>query len=228
MVEPAIELVILDVDGVLVDVRESFHRTTVQTVRHFTGQRVSRAEMRRWKNRPGYNDDWKLTTDWICSLGRRVSYEEVKRQYQRFYWGESGEGNVARERWLLPRARLRRWARRAELAIFTGRTRRELGHTLARFGVARYFRRIVTLDDVLRSKPAPEGLLRILDGRDPVSAVYAGDNVDDALAAQRCGIAFLGVLPRNSAARRLRAARLRQLGAQAILGHVSELEEWLP
>ena len=228
MVEPAIELVILDVDGVLVDVRESFHRTTVQTVRHFTGQRVSRAEMHRWKNRSGYNDDWKLTTDWICSLGRRVSYEEVKRQYQRFYWGESGEGNVARERWLLPRARLRRWARRAELAIFTGRTRRELGHTLARFGVARYFRRIVTLDDVRRSKPAPEGLLRILDGRDPVSAVYAGDNVDDALAAQRCGIAFLGVLPRNSAARRLRAARLRQLGAQAILGHVSELEEWLP
>ena len=43
MVKPAIELVILDVDGVLVDVRESFHRTTVQTVRHFTGQRVSRA-----------------------------------------------------------------------------------------------------------------------------------------------------------------------------------------
>ena len=204
MVKPAIELVILDVDGVLVDVRESFHRTTVQTVRHFTGQRVSRAEIHRWKNRSGYNDDWKLTTDWICSLGRRVSYEEVKRQYQRFYWGESGDGNVARERWLLPRARLRRWARRAELAIFTGRTRRELGHTLARFGVARYFRRIATLDDVLRSKPAPEGLLRILDGRDPVSAVYAGDNVDDALAAQRCGIAFLGVLPRNSAARRLR------------------------
>ena len=228
MVKPAIELVILDVDGVLVDVRESFHRTTVQTVRHFTGRRVSRAEIHRWKNRSGYNDDWKLTTDWVRSLGRRVSYEEVKRQYQRFYWGESGEGNVARERWLLPRARLRHWAQRAELAIFTGRTRRELGHTLARFGVARYFRRIVTLDDVRRSKPAPEGLLRILDGRDPVSAVYAGDNVDDALAAQRCGIAFLGVLPRNSAARRLRAARLRQLGAQAILGHVSELEEWLP
>ena len=228
MVKPAIDLVILDVDGVLVDVRESFHRTTVQTVRHFTGRRVSRAEMHRWKNRSGYNDDWKLTTDWIRSLGRRVSYEEVKRQYLRFYWGERGEGNVARERWLLPRARLRRWARRAELAIFTGRTRRELGHTLARFGVARYFRRIVTLDDVRRSKPAPEGLLRILDGRDPVSAVYAGDNVDDALAAQRCGIAFLGVLPRNSAARRLRAARLRQLGAQAILGHVSDLEEWLP
>ncbi len=228
MVKRKAELVIFDVDGVLVDVRESFHRTTVQTVRHFTGLRVSRAEIHPWKNRSGYNDDWKLTTDWIRSLGERVSYEEVKRQYQRFFWGADGDGNVARERWLLPRARLRRWAERAELAIFTGRTRRELQHTLARFGVEEYFRRIVTHDDVERSKPAPEGLLRILDGRDPASAVYAGDNVDDALAARRCGIAFVGVLPRNSEARRLRAARLRQLGAQTILGHVAELEKWLP
>ncbi len=228
MVKPAVELVILDVDGVLVDVRESFHRTTVQTVRHFTGKRVSRAEIHKWKNRPGYNDDWKLTTDWIRSLGRRMSYEEVKRQYQRFYWGENGDGNVARERWLVPRARLASWASRAELAIFTGRSRSELEHTLDRFDVARYFRRIVTLDDVEQSKPAPEGLLRILEGRDPKLALYAGDNVDDALAAQRARIAFVGVLPRNSEARRLRAARLRELGAKTILGQVTELEKWLP
>ena len=228
MVEPAIELVIFDVDGVLVDVRESFHRTTVQTVRYFTGQRVSRAEIHRWKNRSGYNDDWKLTTDWVRSLGRRVEYEEVKRQYQQFFWGEKNGGNVDRERWLLPPARLRRWAQRAELALFTGRTRCELQHTLERFDVARYFRRIVTQDDVGQPKPAPEGLLRILEGRDPALALYAGDNVDDALAARRGGIAFVGVLPRNSEARRLRAARLRQLGARTILGHVTELEKWLP
>jgi HAD superfamily phosphatase len=228
MVKPAVELAIFDVDGVLVDVRESFHRTTVQTVRHFTGKRVSRAEIHKWKNRPGYNDDWKLTTDWIGSLGRRVSYEEVKRQYQKFYWGENGDGNVARERWLVPRGRLARWARRAELAILTGRSRRELEHTLDRFGVERYFRRIVTHDDVEQSKPAPEGLLRILDGRDPGLAVYAGDHVDDALAAQDAGIAFVGVLPRNSEAWRLRAARLRALGAKTILVRVTELEKWLP
>jgi HAD superfamily hydrolase (TIGR01548 family) len=228
MVRRAVELVIFDVDGVLVDVSESFHRTTIETVRYFTGRRVSRAEIHRWKNRSGYNDDWKLTTAWIRSLGRRVAYEEVKRQYQRFYWGKNGNGNVARERWLLPLTLLRRWSRRAELGIFTGRTRRELRHTLERFGVARHFRGIVTLDDVERPKPAPEGLLRILDGRDPTLVLYAGDNVDDALAARRCGIGFIGVLPRNSDARRLRARRLRELGAKIILGHVSELESCWP
>lgn len=227
MVRPEIELLIFDMDGVLVDVRESFHRTTVETVRYFTGRRVSRAEIHRWKNRSGYNDDGKLTTDWIRSLGRRVSYEEVKLQYQRFYWGKNGDGNVARERWLVPRGRLKRWAGRAELAIFTGRSRRELKHTFERFGVAPYFRRVITFDEVARPKPAPEGLLRILDGRDPAAALYAGDNIDDALAARRCGVPFVGVLPRQSLARRLRAARLRQLGAEAILGHVDELDRFL-
>lgn len=227
MVEPLARLLIFDVDGVLVDVRGSFHESIVQTVRHFTGRRVARSEIQRWKDRSGYNDDWRLTTDWIRSLGRRVSYAEVKEQFQRFYWGENGRGNVSRERWLPARARLRRWSRVAELAIFTGRTCRELQHTLERFAVEPYFRRIVTMDDVERPKPAPDGLRLILGGRDPALALYLGDNVDDALAAQRCGVAFLGVLPRNSEARRVRAARLRRLGAGAILGSVNELDKWL-
>ena len=79
----------------------------------------------------------------------------------------------------------------------------------------------------MRPKPDPEGLLRIMDGRDPAAALYVGDNMDDALAARRCGIVFLGVLPRRSRARRLRGTRLRQLGAREILGSVNELEKWL-
>ena len=227
MVKRKPELVVFDMDGVLVDVRESFHRTILQTVRHFTGQRVSRAEIQSWKNRSGYNDDWRLTTDWVRSLGGRASYEEVKRQFERFYWDGEGEGNVARERWLLARDRLRRWARRTELAIFTGRSRRELQHTLERFRVERYFRRTVTMDDVQRPKPDPEGLWRILNGGDPASALSLGDNIDDALAARRCGMDFVAVLPRNSEARRLRAARLRRAGASMILDNVNQLERWL-
>jgi len=54
----------------------------------------------------------------------------VKARFQKFYWGtKSNPGNVARERWLVTHKRLERWSRRAELALFTGRTRRELRHT---------------------------------------------------------------------------------------------------
>jgi HAD superfamily hydrolase (TIGR01548 family) len=226
MVKLRPQIVIFDVDGVLVDVRGSFHRSIVQTVRHFTGCRVTHPEIHRWKSKSGYNDDWKLSTDWIASLGRTVGYDEVKKQFEEFYWGRNGDGNVALERWLVPRARLRRWAERAELALFTGRTRHELEHTLAHFRVKAFFRRIVTTSDVERPKPHPEGLLRILNGREPASALYVGDNIDDALAAQHAGIPFLGVLPRASAARRQRVAGLRCLGAKKVLGSIIELEKW--
>ena len=68
-------------------------------------------------------------------------------------------------------------------------------------------------------------LLRILDGREPDIAMYLGDNIDDALAAQGAGIPFVGVLPRNSYARKYRAAGLRRLGASTIIGSVLELEK---
>ena len=221
------EILIFDVDGVLVEVKGSFHRSILDTVRHFTGRRASYREIHEWKNRPGYNDDWRLTTDWIRSLGREVTYEEVKRQFQVFYWGSNGDGNVRRERWLISPARIARWAKKFELALFTGRTQRELRFTLERSRSRAHFRQIITMNDVARPKPAPDGLLRILEGRDPATALYLGDNIDDALAARDARVPFLGVLPLRSEARRQRATGLRELGALGILHCISGLDDWL-
>jgi HAD superfamily phosphatase len=225
VVRLAPELVIFDVDGVLVDVRGSFHRSIIDTVRHFTGRRVTYADIQQWKRRSGYNDDWRLTTDWVQELGGEAEYAQVKRQFAKFYWGVNGSrGNVWRERWIVAPRYLQRWAQRAELALFTGRTRKELRHTLERFGVTHLFRRVVTMDDVERLKPDPEGLLLLLGATDPAAALYLGDNVDDALAAKRARVPFLGVLRHGSEAHRVRAAQLRQHGALRILHSASELE----
>jgi HAD superfamily phosphatase len=221
------KLVIFDVDGVLVDVHGSFHRSILDTVKHFTGRRFTYAHIQQWKSRSGYNDDWRLSTDWVNSLGEKVEYAELKRVFQKIYWGTNGtRGNVWGERWLVPARRLQRWARRAELALFTGRTRRELRHTLEHFGVTKLFKRVVTMDDVENLKPHPEGLLRLLNGTDPKAAVYLGDNLDDALAAKRASIPFLGVLRHGSEAHRLRAAQLRRHGARIILHSTNELEKY--
>ena len=227
MVNAKPAILIFDVDGVLVDVRGSFHKSTLDSVQHYTGKRFRPADILRWKNQSGYNDDWKLTTDWICSLGVPVEYAEVKEQFQKFYWGANGRGNVALEKWLVTAATLRRLARRAELAVFTGRTRHELAHTFERADAARHFKSIITLDDVARSKPAPEGLLKILAGRDPARALYLGDNVDDALAAKAAHVPFIGVLPRGSAARRVLGSKLRELGARTILHRAADVLAWL-
>ena len=222
-----IELIVFDVDGVLVDVRGSFHRSTVQTVHHFTGKRVPMSEIQKWKSKSGFNDDWKLTTAWIRELGGSTKYEEVKTQFMKFYWGEGAPGNVEREEWLVPARLLKKWSKRRELALFTGRTRKELSYTLDRLKMKKYFKQIVTMDDIANLKPHPDGLLRILNGRDPARALYLGDNIDDALASQRARVPFLGVLPRSSNARKMRGKILRDLGALAILHKATELDQWL-
>ncbi|HLJ22732.1 MAG TPA: HAD family hydrolase [Candidatus Acidoferrales bacterium] len=223
------KLVIFDVDGVLLDVHGSFHKSIVDTVHFFTRHRVSYAEIHQWKNRSGYNDDWRLTTDWIASLGPAVPYETVKARFQKFYWGTKSEpGNVLKERWLITHKRLERWSRRAELALFTGRTRRELRHTLEDTHAANIFRRTITVDDVKKGKPDPEGLRLLLNGMLARDAVYLGDNIDDALSAKRARVPFVGVLPHGSDAHNARAARLRELGAIDILHSVRDLEKLWP
>ena len=225
--KPRPSLIIFDVDGVLVGTRESYMRTVLETVRHFTGKRVTLAQLHQWKNKPGFNDDWKLSHAWVNSLGGNHEYAEVKRKFIEFYWGENGSGNASREKWLLPKANLRRLAKMAELAIFTGRDKWELDYTLDRQKMREFFRRIINVHDVQAPKPSPEGLLKILDGRDPSIALYVGDNVDDAMAARSAGMPFVGVLPRRSEERRHRGTQLTHLGALAILGRVTELERWL-
>lgn len=224
---PFPEVIIFDVDGVLVSVEESFLRTAIETVEFFTGKRLTLKQIHAWKNRPGYNDDWKLSHVLVKRLGGKESYEEVKAKFQEIYWGVKEPGNVRHERWLLEKPALRRLKARAEVAIFTGRTRQELDHTLDGLKLRKYFDRIVTAEDVKKGKPDPEGLRIILGKPETGKAIYVGDNVDDARAAKAAGIRFVGLLPYRSEARRLRLGRLESNGALVVLGEVRELEGWL-
>jgi HAD superfamily phosphatase len=225
--KPYPAVIIFDVDGVLVDTRGSFQRTTLETVKFFTKKRVTARQLHRWKNCAGFNDDWKLSTAWVKDLGFKFEYDEVKTKFQQIYWGKDGEGNVTREKWLLAKPKIARLANLAELAIFTGRVWRELDYTLDRNKLRGVFQTIITVEEVENPKPAPDGLLKILKGREPSEALYVGDNVDDALAAQAAKVPFVAVLPKTGHERRERSTRLRQLGALAILSNVNELEAWL-
>jgi HAD superfamily hydrolase (TIGR01548 family) len=220
-------VIIFDVDGVLVDTRGSFQQTTLETVKFFTGKTVTLSELHRWKNLPGYNDDWKLSTAWVRSLGGNHEYDEVKSKFVELYWGANQDGNVRREKWMLPRTMLKRLAAKSELAIFTGRNWNELDYTLDRNRVREFFSQIITVEEVKLGKPDPEGLLKILNWCDASDALYIGDNVDDAIAAQAAHMPFVGVLPSRGAIRRFRIARLRELGALTILPDIKKLQGWL-
>ena len=217
------EILIFDVDGVLVDVRGTYWRSALETVRHITGKSATYAELHRWKSKPGFNDDWSMVSAWVSSLGHRTSYEEARAAFEKFYWGSDGRpGNVRNEKLMVTPRQIEKWARRYELNLFTGRTRQEFSFTFERWPATRHFRTIITMDDAKR-KPHPEGLQKILRERDPATALYLGDNIDDAMAARNAGVPFMAIIAPGEHGYRQRAARFRELGAVALLPKVTGL-----
>ena len=212
------EILIFDVDGVLVDVRDTYWRSAIETIRYLTGESVTHAELHRWKSKPGNNDDWQMVAAWSTELGRPTTYEEAREAFGKFYWGTDAQpGNVLREKIIVPPTQIRKWAARFELNLFTGRNRREFHHTFSTWSGTAYFKTIVTMDDVKKMKPHPEGLYRILGKRDPATALYLGDNIDDALAARDAGVPFAAIIAVGEHNYRKRAAAFRELGAVALL-----------
>jgi len=217
------QILIFDVDGVLVDVRGTYWRSALQTVRYLTGKRVTYAELHRWKSKPGYNDDWAMVAAWVSSLGKPIDYNQARAAFEKFYWGTDGKpGNVQNEKILVKPEQIEQWAARFELNLFTGRTRQEFSFSFDRWPATKYFRTIITMDDAKR-KPHPEGLQKILGQRTAASALYLGDNIDDALAARDAGVPFVAILAPGEHRYSERAARFRELGALALLPRVTKL-----
>lgn len=222
------KILIFDVDGVLVDVRRSYWLSGLETVRFLTGKRVSWAELHKWKSKPGNNDDWNMVSNWVTALGKPTTYEEAREAFQQFYWGTNGKGgNVRKEKLVVTPRQIERWARRFELNLFTGRTRQEFSYTFDEWPGTRSFKTVITMDDVKRKKPHPEGLLKILGKRDPGTALYVGDNIDDALAARDARVPFMAILPAGTFEYRKRAKQFRELGALALLPRVTDLNRRL-
>jgi HAD superfamily phosphatase len=221
------KILIFDVDGVLVDVRETYWRSGLQTIQFLTGKKPTWAEFYEWKRKPGNNDDWTMVSRWATALGVPTTYEEAREAFQPFYWGRNGRpGNVDKEKLLVTPKLIQRWASCRELNLFTGRTRLEFAYTFEKWPAARSFRTVITMDDA-KKKPNPEGLSIILEGRDPKSALYVGDNIDDALAAKALNMPFIAILAKKADDYRERAKRFRQLGALALLQRARDLDRWL-
>jgi phosphoglycolate phosphatase-like HAD superfamily hydrolase len=70
-------------------------------------------------------------------------------------------------------------------------------------------------------------LRKILGKREPKSALYLGDNVDDALAARDAGVPFMAIIAPGEHGYRSRAKRFRELGAVALLAKATRLNGWL-
>ncbi|MDQ6678175.1 MAG: HAD hydrolase-like protein [Acidobacteriota bacterium] len=212
-------LLIFDMDGVLVDVSDSYRAAIQVTVEHFTAAEVTPERIQDLKNEGGWNDDWALSHKLIQDEGFAVPFQDVVDYFQHvFHEG----GLMRRERWIPKPGLLEGLAERNVLTVFTGRLRWEANMTLQRFSPD-LFCQVVGVDDVVDPKPAPEGLFKLREGFSHAALWYIGDTVDDARSASAAQVPFIGIAAPGSPRVAELARLLRDEGAIAVLDDINQL-----
>jgi HAD superfamily hydrolase (TIGR01509 family) len=166
--------VIFDMDGTLVDSLESVPAAYVATVEQLTGRVCTvdevvasysvgpgKAMLSVLLGRPCHENDLALYHD---HLKRDLS---LVRTYPSI---EASISNLSET---------------MKVGVFTGAGRGAASILLAHAGLQKYFEVVVTGDDVLRPKPAPDGILAACEalGVPPEETAYVGDASNDMQAA---------------------------------------------
>jgi HAD superfamily hydrolase (TIGR01548 family) len=213
------QMLVFDMDGVLVDVTDSYRETIVRTVEHFAGTIITRELIQDYKNQGGWNNDWSLSQKICADLGVEIPYATIVEYFNHLFLDQ---GLIHRERWLPRDGLLDRLAGRFELAIFTGRSTQEAEITLHREHLRDRFL-LVSSDDVKNEKPAPDGLLKIAAMRPAKKLLYVGDTVDDARCARAANVPFIGIAAPQSPRRDELLELFHREGAIQVLEDINEI-----
>ncbi|MEF8786267.1 MAG: TIGR01548 family HAD-type hydrolase [Haloarculaceae archaeon] len=92
-----VDAVVLDVDGVLVDVADSYRRAIVESVKRVYGETIARADIQQFKDAGGFNNDWELTyAVALYILARREGMDRSLSQFTDAIQGMGGGLDAAR------------------------------------------------------------------------------------------------------------------------------------
>jgi HAD superfamily phosphatase len=224
-------MIVFDMDGVLVEVGESYRETICQTVAHFTGRTITRELVQEYKNAGGWNNDWALSQKIARDLGTEVEFDTVRSYFDSIFFGTITDGIpdglMSRERWIANPGVLETINQQFQFSIFTGRLRDEAQLTLNRFARNLLFQPLVGADDVTHGKPHPEGLEKIVALQPEATYWYIGDTVDDARASKAAGVPFIGIAAPGVPFRDELVRLLQAEDAEVIINDINELPGFL-
>ncbi|MEL6615493.1 MAG: hypothetical protein AAFQ43_07135, partial [Bacteroidota bacterium] len=89
---PPLKAILLDMDGVLVDVSGSYRRVIAETFEHFAGRPLAEGATQAKKDEGGYNNDWVLTHALLIEAGVDVQYDDVVAVFEDLYRGDDYSG----------------------------------------------------------------------------------------------------------------------------------------
>lgn len=189
--------IIFDMDGVLVDVSQSYRETIRQTASHFLNRKIQMSEVSEIKNKIGMNNDWDATYALINKSV--IPYESVKSYFQTLYLGDGKNiGLINNEKLLISKQKLQLLKNKyKKLGIATGRPKNEAEYVIKKNRLEEIFDCIIALEDVANGKPSPDSLLAVIKKLDLKQTVYIGDSSSDVVAAERAKIPSIFVGSQN-------------------------------
>jgi histidinol-phosphate aminotransferase len=219
------EAIVLDLDGVIADVRESQRAATIATAAAY-GVTVTQQDIERALRAGDAANDWIVTQRLVTQSGVQADLESVTERFQALYLGADGStGLRERERLIVPRAVLEQFAARLPLAIVTGRPRDEARWFLARAGIEDLFQAVICMEDAAR-KPDPAPVRLALARLGVRRAWMVGNTPDDVRAAAGADVLPLAVVGPGDDVPATTAA-LADAGVARVLDQVTDLQELL-
>lgn len=217
---------VFDMDGVLIDVKQSYYEAVKYTYNYFTGKDLTDEEIIEARKQGGLNNDWDLTYHLIKKYGFNFSYDDIVSVFQKHYWND-GSGSINNEKLFIDKSLLALLKSKYNLTIFTGRPKDEAMYTLKKFEILDYFQKIVTMNDLPsdKQKPHTDGLRLIKSEMITDELVYFGDTVDDMKCASAFGAYGVGVLNGNNDDNMDKT--LINAGAKIVLSSINDLVEIL-
>ncbi len=218
---------VFDMDGVLINAANSYRLAIAETYKFYSKKTISQEEIQKVKNLGGLNNDWDLTKFLLDRDGINISYEDIVNTFQKIYW-DNGKGLINNETPLFDLNLFDELSKKYNLAIFTGRLRKEALFALEKFNLENYFYPIITTDDIPSGKGKPDsfGLNLIKMSTIGKKYFYFGDTIDDMICAKNAGYLPIGVLPPQDKSEELNL-KLKLNGAEFVINSINNINEIL-
>lgn len=217
------DTLIFDMDGVLVDVSNSFRTAVKMTFEHYAKKPLSYEKIAETKALGGLNNDWDLTEYLLKQENITVDKNELIEVFENFYF-DNGKGLISKENFILDTEFLKELSKKYNLAIFTGRPRTEAMFTLDLHKITKYFYPIITMDDLPQDKQKPdilgiEKIKKVILSKD---IFYFGDTKDDMICGTNANVTPVGILPPQDKSDNYKS-HLEQNGAKFVLQNINDL-----